>query len=172
MDSTQIRKALERLVNPSTCDFVGVFPRDLIPNNFTKYPACFVCNNDCSDSNGTHWLAIYYANPNYCEFYDSFAFNPTFYGFDIAPTIQNTHSLQSLHSSVCGQFCIHFLYHRSLGHSLNSIVSAFSSHDKIWNDYQVAHFVKKMFKISNPALSKSQCPCIQKSKSKSRMICC
>ena len=69
MDSFQIQKVMERLINPNSCDFIGVFPRDQIPHNITKYPACYIANSDTSKSPGTHWLAIYISDPNYSEFF-------------------------------------------------------------------------------------------------------
>ena len=169
MDSIQIRKALDRLILPHSCNFIGVFARDEIPK-IHKYPSCFVINSDTSKSKGTHWLAVYCIDANCFEFFDSYALSPTYYNIEIYHSKNNTKPIQSLHSSVCGQFCIYFLYHRSLGHSFNTIISSFSKFDLYWNDYHVAHFTKKLFRISNPALKRSICPTKQIAKSRSLLF--
>jgi hypothetical protein len=160
MNSLQIYTALRRFVEPKLCNFVGVFPRDKLPNmlKISKFPCCFVLNTDTSKLKGSHWVAVYYPKRNICEFFDSYGMLPSAYSIDINPSDYNQKRLQSYKSTVCGQYCIYFLYHRSLTHSLHSTLKSFTSNCGS-NDILVACFVKKHFKISNPVLKHSfDCP--------------
>jgi hypothetical protein len=159
MNSLQIYNALRRFVDRKLCNFVGVFPRDKIPNitKITKFPCCFVLNTDTSKLKGSHWVAVYYSSPKTCEFFDSYGMLPIVYNIDIKTSVYNTRHLQSYHSTVCGQYCIYFLYHRSLTHSLHSALRSFSS-NPVSNDILVASFVKKHFRIANPVL-RHTCSC-------------
>ena len=116
----------------------------------TRYPACFVVNSDTSQLPGEHWIAFYYTDIDNSEFFDSYGLSPLVYGFDV-DSLYSSRCLQSSTSTVCGQYCIYFLYHRSLKHSFHTILNAFSN--SVCNDILVAKFVKRLSKISNPILN-------------------
>ncbi len=178
MNSIQIEHALERLIKPSFANFLGVFSHDLIPplHSITSFPARFVANTDDSNAPGEHWLAFYYENANHLEFVDSFAFPSDLYNINLTPTISNTRRIQSYTSTVCGQYCIYFLYQRSLALSFYHIILSFHSFDFNWNDHQVAHFVKNHFSFSNAVLNNrsllSICKICQTCKCASHSIFC
>ena len=73
---------MDRLIDPHLCNFIGVFPRDLIPM-ITKYPSCFVINTDTSIFKGTHWRAVYCNTPTSFEFFDTYALAPSFYNIEM-----------------------------------------------------------------------------------------
>lgn len=146
MNTDEINKLLERLVDPDEVRFLGVFSRDTIPpsTDINNFPSCLVANTDTSNEPGFHWVALFYRNPETFEFYDTFAQDPLQYSFSPStlPTnvICNHRRLQGLDSTVCGQHCIYFLYHRSLGFSMLEIVKRFSVSNQRGNDLFVAKF--------------------------------
>jgi hypothetical protein len=144
MDSNEIRDITNSLICPKQCSFLGVFPRDLIPKvaSILHFPASCVVNSDTSRKKGEHWIAFYYSNRNTCEFFDSYGLQPAFYNIHISPNVYNTQCLQSNQSTVCGQYCIYYLYHRSRYQSLHRILKYFTSNCKL-NDIIVAKFTNK-----------------------------
>ena len=84
------------------------------------YPKSFVVNTDPMELPGAHWIAIYFNEQMKGEFFDSYEMHPFHYNnyfldFMNRNGVQWEHNkiqLQSAFSSVCGQYCIHFSYHR------------------------------------------------------------
>lgn len=141
MNTQRLTALLTRL--PRTANFLGVFARDEIPS--ITFPCCFVVNTDISCGIGEHWVAVWCeGRSGKIEFFDSLAKGASHYGIPIAPHVSNCIRLQSSVSSVCGQYCVYFLYLRSLSKSMHEIVGGFSSWDFDWNDYQVAKWVGKL----------------------------
>ena len=147
-------------------NFLGVFSRDKLPkiSTRTRFPACLVVNSAPASKAGEHWLAIYFLDSIHCEFFDSYAYHPGFYGLaqylaNFSITVTVDHTLQSLDSAVCGHYCILYLHLRSLGYPLSTIVSSFSSTDLILNDRQVADFVKHRLTLSRSPRQDSKCSC-------------
>jgi len=155
MKTKEIHDALSKLLIPSSVLFLGVVPKDLVPDfhSVTRVPACIVVNTDPSTKPGEHWVAVYRESPNSIEFFDSYGLPPEAYNFSFSATHFNTKCIQSLNSSVCGHYVIYYLYLRMLGHSLNRIQSAFSVSDLKWNDQQVLRWIKKHVGTSRPSLS-------------------
>ena len=143
MNTNQIHQVLSKLI-PKRVNFLGVFAQNQIPliDSSFSFPLCFVSNTHPSSKPGEHWVAFYYDSPSSLEFFDSYGLHPSIYGFNHKPLRMNHHSLQSIDSDVCGQYCIFYLYHRSRGKSLSQIFHSFSS-DQAWNDNSVARFVSK-----------------------------
>lgn len=152
MDSIQITRALKR--DPMTRRaFIGVFACDKLPKTISKYPACLVVNTDFYGNEGKHWLAMYIPDPGTLEFFDSFGRSPTFFKGHIVRfvskfpyVIHNDVPLQSLFSTVCGQFCIFYLYCKCRGRTMKSIVNNFHWNSRT-NDVRVYNFVKHKFGI-------------------------
>ena len=142
MNTSQIEFILKRLVAPPF-KFLGVFARDKIPH-VRSFPSCFVSNTRDSNHHGEHWVAFIYHSPSSVEFFDSYALPPSAYGFNIQASILSHKTLQALSSSVCGEYCILYLFCRSHGVSLTRFLSKFSS-DLHWNDEQVARIVHTQF---------------------------
>ena len=63
----------------------------------------------------------------------------------------NKIQLQSAFFSVCGQYCIYFLYHRCMKRLMSSIVNSFVN-DKLRNDQLVYDFVRRKYRQINPSL--------------------
>ena len=158
MDSNQIAHVL-RTDTFSKTYFQGVFPLDHLRDVHPTFPCAIVINTDPSHLPGTHWVAIFISNTRKGDYFDSYGLPPSTW-----PDIQrflnkhcinyryNDNMLQGLFSTVCGQYCIFFLLHKSRGLSMENIISWFSRHTAV-NDERVYGFVKKHF----PCLDHSVC---------------
>lgn len=156
MNSRQIQRLLENLIDPARAEFAGVFPRDKVPNHRTdaaRYPYCYVANIDNSDSQGSHWVAFYFQDPDSCDFFDSYGLHPVRdYHFPKPDTFDlqmSTKTYQSSDSIVCGHYVVYFLSRRALNHSFLSILDNFLKGSPEYNDSLVHLFIRRRFKIRN-----------------------
>jgi len=142
MKTPQLEQILSHILPKEKVDFLGVFPRDLIPNDISHYPACYVANTDPSTKPGAHWVAFYLESPKKSEFFDSYGFHPRVYGFTNHVTSYNHTQYQSFASSVCGQFCVLYLYTRT--NCCCPIDTHFSKSNHYWNDRKVDKWVRSL----------------------------
>lgn len=155
MDTQQITAILTNHAKTRS-SFLGVFPSDQLPTVIPYYPACFVANTDTSHQEGHHWLAFYIHSPHKICFFDSFGNPPNYFKGMISNYVSqykhivfNPMHLQSNVSSVCGQYCIYYLYSKCNGRSMKDILSSFVT-NQMSNDYKVHHFVTKHFRVVVP----------------------
>ena len=116
-------------------------------------PLFFVLNTDPSTEPGTHWLACFFdRHSNTSEFFDSYGHDPTFYQLTFPANIHvvsNSLQLQSDNSTVCGQYCVFYLYFRlyrmtTLPRICNQLFTSFASRKS--RDRFVSNFVRKLSK--------------------------
>ena len=106
-----------------------------------------------------HWIPIYFKDQMKGEFCDSYGKHPIHYNKHFLDFMNrnavewkhNKTQLQSAFSTVCGQYCIYFLYHRCGKRSISSIVNSFVN-DKLRNDQLVYDFVRRKYRIIHPSL--------------------
>lgn len=136
--------------------FCGVYASDTLPKQIEHYPCGLIVNTDPQTEKGSHWVAMYFPNELKAEFLDSYGNSPEFYQ-DSFKTFLDSHSrkwtynhrcLQSLMSSMCGQFCVYFITNRNRGKSLSKIVNSFSNKLNV-NDHRVSEFVRRLLRFSN-----------------------
>ena len=97
-------------------------------------------NTDPMELPGTNWIAIYFNEQMKGEFFDSYGKHPIHYNkYDFMN--RNAAEWESAFSSVCGQYCVYFLYHRCRKRLISSIVNSFVN-DKLRNDQLVYDFVR------------------------------
>jgi len=104
--------------------------------------------NNVNDQPGTHWITMYFVNPDESQFFDCLGFSPETYDMDdyILPktTYFNNKPLQGLSSDVCGAYWLFYLLHRARNVDLNTTIQAkFKRYGSQWNDAQVEHFVHR-----------------------------
>lgn len=106
--------------------FKGCFPSDALPLPFSlKYPAALVANLDPSFLNGSHWIAIFApGREREIYYFDSFCFplSPIIEAMFLSKfpkIVKNNKPFQSPKYKTCPNHCISFIYHMSLGYSLN-----------------------------------------------------
>ncbi len=154
----QLSIALQHAVVPH-CYALGIFSRDTIPIPHC-YPSCLIANSDSSYEHGTHWLALFFESPYHTEFFDRYGLMPFVYGINYLPNKFNNQCFQSERSTVCGQFCLYYLYYRCRGLSLSDVQSNLNSCAPLLNDHKVNCFVHKYFQIPH-FHSPIPCYCIQ-----------
>lgn len=146
MNSKQIYKILSE--DKKLNNFLGVFPEDMIPLSALDYPCSMVINTKPHTHQGEHWVAIFKTEHNVGVYFDSYGFPPS--GYENIPKVLdgcdewifNSVPLQSLLSTVCGQYCIFFLEHMARGFSLDKITYLLNdAGDKHANDANIFNYV-------------------------------
>lgn len=146
MNSKEISKVLRSFAHTKN-KFRGVFATENIPTDKRNLPYGFVANTDPSWLPGKHWVAVYVNTDEKVEFFDSFGRRPMnsslkkLCGRDY---IFNERILQSPLSTVCGQYCIYFLYKRCTGKSFKNIMKCFTRNTRR-NDAFVTNFVNRKY---------------------------
>ena len=116
-------------------------------------------NTDQMELHGTHWIAIYFNEQIKGEFFDFYRKHPIHYNkhfldflnINVIGLEHNKIQLQSAFSTVCGQYCVYFLYHHCRKNSMSSIVNSFVN-DKLRNDQLVYGFVRLKCRQVHPSL--------------------
>ncbi len=164
METPELDDILKRFVG-SRCNVLGVFAKNKLPNKseISRFPACLIANTDNANKPGEHWVAFWFESKESIEFFDSYGFHPSYFGFSLSCTNYNTLTIQSLDSSVCGEYCLYYLYMKSQSRSLSQIASLFDPSNTLWNDKQVRKFANKFFGFSAHSIHSacSQC-CISR----------
>lgn len=165
MDSRQIYIALKMIPVRTK----GVFPADQIPLVWT-HPTAIVANTDDHTKSGSHWVAFYVNDAGHGVYFDSFG-QPVMIPHHLRTLRRNTISygrnhtqLQDTGSSVCGQYCIMFLYYMSRGFSLSKFTGMFTK-NLVKNDRIVTSFYEKLMKSRSNRSKAENCSslmdCIQ-----------
>ena len=168
MDTAQIEEALLSRTDINTRPFLGVYPINHIPWSKCVVPFCLIYNTAAWPSVGRHWVAISQIEKDKVECFDSLN-EGDFYPNELAnlaPVVTyNSLQLQSNCSSVCGEYCIFYIYCRLKGIPFQQIVTCFSPTKLGENDKLVYKIVHSNFAISKrprpyPVINKK---CIQSS---------
>ena len=148
-------------IDPFTKEsFAGVYVCNQLSSiKINEYLKSFVVNIDPIEFPRTHWIEIYFNEQMKREFFDSYGKHPIHYNkhfldfmnINAVEWEHNKIQLQSAFSSVCGQYCIYFLYHRCMKRSMSSIVNSFVN-DKLRNDQLVYDFVRRKYRKIHPSL--------------------
>ena len=123
--------------------FRGVYPIDRLPPIQT---GAYVVNTAPHNHEGLHWVAILIKNDN-IEYFDSYGGDPPIKLLRWGKKKQwlcNPIPLQSPLTSVCGQYCIYYLLHRSRGISLRALLMDFGA-DVDDNDKLVYDFIENRY---------------------------
>ncbi len=146
METQELDDILKRFVG-SRCNVLGVFAKNKLPKKteMTRFPACLIANTDNANKPGEHWVAFWFDTKESTEFFDSYGFHPSYFGFTLTCTNYNTLTFQSLDSSVCGQYCLYYLYMKSQAKTLSQIQTLFDPSNPLWNDNEVRKFSSKFF---------------------------
>lgn len=134
--------------NPITRDmFVDVYSVDELHGEHPKGKG-LITNSSRTHEAGEHWWAIYNdGKSDYNEFFCSYALSyPDELSMYLGPNvITNTQRIQSFISSVCGQYCMFFLYKRAAGFSYNDIINCFDEENHLLNDLLVNREIEDIF---------------------------
>ena len=153
METSEIYASLSTNTLTKNC-IGGVIPIDQLPiKNHVKYNMhglkFFVVNLDRSDQPGSHWVAIMISPlPTvHNEYFDSYGCEPvkelkSYLGSNF---IMNTKQLQSETSTICGQWCMYYIWLRCRGHTLWDIIKHFKNKTLAWNDMFVNSLINRDF---------------------------
>jgi len=144
----------------TSCYFKGVYPSDRTPK--PKINGCrsfYVFNLDSSDKPGSHWVCIM-LHPTKNIYFDSYGFPPhleTLKNFMQNNYIFNCTPLQHPLSTVCGQWCLYFVYQMSQHVPINEVFKQFVNSPPYFleNDYKVNTFVRDIFGIELDVINKT-----------------
>ena len=139
--------------------WLGVFARDELPDVGGEIrPWCLILNTDPKDKPGTHWLVLYASSDGPLEFFDSYGLPPSYYSLNSLEPLYLLYSFQSPSSSVCGHYCIVYVYLRSRNKSLSQMFHLLLniSNRDVWVKRYV-HNLQNIFRILKPCHRTGQC---------------
>jgi hypothetical protein len=125
--------------------------------------ACIINSENHDVFDRGHWLACIIHSPDKAEFYDSYGFEPKYYQINIPVSHVVSHGKAYQHdkSSVCGLYCLLYIYLRSRNYSISYFHSLFNVSNKIVNDNRVIKFYKQ-FKTKHIKRGGQTCCCKNK----------
>lgn len=145
---------LSLLANETTTRhrFGGVYASDQLPDSSSILQSTFfVVNLDESDKEGSHWVAIHFDPHGESEYFDSYGLPPlkdSIEEFMNSNYVWNTACLQSSSTTVCGQYCVYFIYSRCNGISYETVIKSFQEEEvKFLNDIEVNFRVQNIFGV-------------------------
>ena len=167
MDTFKIKEDLQYLFNRCGLNVsVYVLAADeAIDRDKLVYPIAVVQNSQALGTVGMHWISWFIATDDDCgEYFDSFGLPIWNYPEIKSPVRylvkENCYPLQSLFSSVCGQFCIYFLFNRASGVSYQKILEKFKSkryNDRLVRDFEKDIPVRRLFSGGQSSVSRIKC---------------
>ena len=140
---------LQNVLIPLTEYFKGVFSSDTIPyfNNSEKFS--LIVNLSKHNEIGTHFIGIFY-DKKYIYYFDSYGLPclipqiKVFLNSFQCEVYYNKRSIQSIESSLCGIFCLNFIYLLEKGMSFEEYIHLFTENTK-HNDVLVLCYTKYIF---------------------------
>ena len=129
MNSSEIERALRREFSTKGL-FVDVFAADQLPQE-KEFPGGYIANTDASGKSGEHWVA-FYCEKVVIECFDSFGAKAGSYSpliqkwLDDEYQVMQKETIQSVDSTVCGQYSMFFILLKYNGFSYQDILSVFT----------------------------------------------
>lgn len=163
MDTFQLRCILSNTIKNVHSYVCAIDQLNVIKTN----SFCAIVNSEKSFMRGAHWFALYKsAKQNYIDFFCSFGVGYEEYDVELTEFLKNQKckvrynklQCQSNYSSICGMYCIYFLYCRDNGISYKTFLSLFTD-NLYYNDQIVTQF---MYSLGIPKKMKCvDCSCNQ-----------
>ena len=127
MQSVEIHRVIKEFISPNVRQ--TVFAANRLPL-YVSLPSYIICNLDPDHLPGSHWIAIYISESGYGEYFDSFGRRPTgshlkFLKRNNKQFTFNNLRIQNDFTSVCGKYCIVYLYFKYRKCSTNYYLSMF-----------------------------------------------
>lgn len=123
----------------------NVFAANRIPIHMTT-PVYLISNLDPDTKPGLHWVAIYVNSKGVGEYFDTFGRKPEGYHLSFlrrntSMWMYNSKIIQNVFSSLCGEYCLMFLYFKYRGMTFTDFVGMFTE-DTIQNDAMLTEMFK------------------------------
>lgn len=152
MNTTSVRKYMSRLGIRN----YDVYAADRLPTVAIGPSTAIIVNTDPHTESGEHWVAFYTdRDGRRIEYFDSFGnppHLPTYQQFlrrnSSRPYIYNSHRLQGYNTSVCGHYCLVYLYCRvHCDMTMNDFVGLFGGSSPAVNDTTVRSLFDEIFRV-------------------------
>lgn len=145
MDTIEIQSFLKK-IHPQL-EF-NVYASNCIPM-YGALPIYLVCNLDPDTKPGSHWVAIAVDVNGNGEYFDSYGRKPTGYHLNFMKRnckkwIYNDKRLQNDLTSVCGEYCLVYLFFKFFKKSMLDFVNNFSN-NTLCNDLLLRRIFKSIF---------------------------
>lgn len=127
----------------------NVFAANRMPM-FVQLPVFIISNLDPDFKPGSHWIAIYIDVNGVGEYFDSFGRKPEgyhkkFLKRNAKKWFYNHQELQSYLTSVCGKYCLVYLYLKTKNVKMHDFINVFSAVNRISNDVTICHMFRILF---------------------------
>lgn len=147
MDTHEIQQALKDIVG-SLHREKNVYASNRLPM-FVSKPAYIIVNMDPDTKPGSHWVAIHIDKNNIGEYFDSFGRKPTGYHFSFMNRnckrwSYNHKILQNALTSVCGKYCLLYLYYKFKKYTMDYFVSMFDYDNTLLNDFMLKYMYDRI----------------------------
>lgn len=146
MDTQEIKHFMRRInLNIES----NVFSANTLPM-FVQLPVYLISNLDPNFKPGSHWVAIYIDVNGIGEYFDSFGRKPQgyhkmFLDRNTKKWFYNHNQLQSYLSSVCGKYCLVYLYLKMKNVKMHDFLNVFSNVNMMQNDITICHMFSLIF---------------------------
>lgn len=126
----------------------NVFAANRLPV-YSSLPMYIISNLDPDTKPGSHWVAIHVDINGVGEYFDSFGRKPTahhkkFLQRNSKIWIYNNKQLQNYFTSVCGKYCLIYLYFRFKNCNMQQYLGLFSN-NTLCNDFIADEIFKNIF---------------------------
>ena len=160
MNSRQVQSALngDKVLRNI---FNGVYASNKLPAKPQK-PFAIVINLDEHHEPGSHWVAVYASENNDMQYFDSYGRPPTLYSIINflkragGRWTYNEVCLQNPLTTVCGQYCLVYLWMKSRNHNLRDFVELFGANTTS-NDLKIETLYNNAFGLLPINRSKPGC---------------
>lgn len=143
LDSMELSELLLKSVRKRKLKLYVIAADELVSVESEEF--AIICNTENHKVKRGHWVAFFKTHREGIEFFDSFGLHPALYSKHFmlflnkhtngAETFaRNDFRLQDFDSTVCGNYCVYYLYMRSVGFSLPSSLCIFSPNHFKQND--------------------------------------
>jgi len=114
--------------------YEGCFAADRIPK-CVKFPTSMVVNLERSNEDGSHWIGLFTRSASQIFYFDSYGLQPEglvrkYMIENFEKITRNLKTFQSPFSSVCGHYCIFFIYFMSLNLKFEDVVRMLELSDR------------------------------------------
>ena len=119
----------------------------------------FVVNYDQDTHEGSHWVILHKDQKNGNEYFDSYGKPPLLKVLEKFLREEYTCSIKRIQhpmSTVCGQYCLFFIYMRCKGWCMKKILLLFTSKEEhpLINDVMINSAVEKLFATDQDVIAK------------------
>jgi hypothetical protein len=138
--------------------YIGCYPSNRIPYStnieYRSMPYCFVLNEDPAPKEGSHWVCLQVRSKDSVVYFDSYGRPPIVtvqtYLDKFERVEASDQQLQSVVSTVCGQYCIYMVLKLCGGKPFSRILSELKKTKK--RDLTVQGFVNARYGLDLPII--------------------